>query len=139
MDNSYPYTWTENEKDDQEKRSQFWRGPNAISVYQMISDPMSVNMPKYFTDEVMHKKIWNLKPRSDDLWIITYPKSGTTMASEMLWQLSTGCDVKSKESKRKLTLRCPFLEYSCLASSTSNMKMNSLTFEDEEKEKEHEM
>ena len=138
MDNSYPFTWTENEKDDREKRSQFWRSPKAISVHQMISNPMSVNMPKYFTDGGMHKRIWNLKPRSDDLWIVTYPKSGTTMASEMLWQLSTGCDVESKESKRKLGLRCPFIEYSCLRSSTSDIKRNSFTFENEEKEKEHE-
>ena len=134
---SYPFTWTENDKDDQEKRAQLWRGPKsmAISIKQMISEPMSLNMPKYFTENNMHTQIWNLKPRKDDLWIVTYPKSGTTMASELLWQMSTGCDVKSKDSRRKLILRVPFLEYSCLS---HGMKMNNPTFENDENRQDHE-
>ena len=132
---SYPFTWTENTNDVQEKRARFWRGQNAMAIKQMISEPMLLNMPKRFTDNNMHEKIWNLKPRKDDVWIVTYPKSGTTMVAEMLWQMSTGCQVKSKESKRKLGIRVPFVEFSCLA---SGMKMNTPIFEDENKKQEHE-
>ena len=132
---SYPFTWTENTNDVQEKRAQFWRGQNSIAIKQMISEPMSLNMPKRFTNNNMHEKIWNLKPRKDDVWIVTYPKSGTTMVSEMLWQMSTGCQVKSRESKRKLGLRVPFVEFSCLA---SGMKMPTPIFEDVDKKQEHE-
>ena len=132
---SYPFTWTETTNDVHEKRAQFWRGQNSIAIKQMISEPMLLNMPKRFTSENMHEKIWNLKHREDDVWIVTYPKSGTTMVSEMLWQMSTGCQVKSRESKRKLGLRVPFVEFSCLA---SGMKMPTPIFEDENKKKDHE-
>ena len=132
---NYPFTWKENDCEDQEKRGKFWTQPGAISVKQMISDPMSCNMPMRFVKEGMNMKVWNIEPRSDDLWIVTYPKSGTTMASELLWQMSTGCDVKSEKSKQKLTVRCPFLEYTTLASNNA-VKQISPTFEDEHQKRE---
>ena len=138
MASPYPFVWTETDVAEQEKRASFWTSPNAISVKQMISHPMYLNMPKYFIGEGMHEKIWNMKPRPDDLWIVTYPKSGTTMSAEMLWQLSTGCDVKSKASKRKLTIRCPFVEFSCLG-GINGMKMKTPNFDDDEQKKEHEL
>ena len=137
MASTYPFTWKENETEDQEKRAKFWTRPDAISIKQMISEPMSCNMPKNFISEGMHKRIWNLKPRADDLWIVTYPKSGTTMTSELLWQMSTGCDVKSEQSKTKLTKRSPFLEYTTLASNKT-MDAVSPTFQDENKKREWE-
>ena len=137
MSSEYPFTWKENDKEDQEKRARFWTKPGAISIKQMISDPMSCNMPTSFIKEEMHTKIWNLKPRPDDLWIVTYPKSGTTMASELLWQMSTGCDVKSEESKRKLLIRCPFLEYTTLAANDAMIEKNKMLpkFENEQQKR----
>ena len=57
------------------------------------------------------------------------------MASELLWQMSTGCDVKSEKSKQKLTVRCPFLEFTTL---TSNNEVNQVlpTLEDENQKRE---
>ena len=60
----------------------------------------------------MHLKIWRMKPRKDDVWCLTFPKSGTTMLTELLWQMSTGCNVKSEMSKKKDFIRIPYLEFS---------------------------
>jgi len=88
MDNTYPYEWQENTKEDQDFRTKFWTGHNSIGVHSMFSSPMNLNMPTQFIKTGTHKKIWNMKPRPDDIWIVTYPKCGTTMGQELLWQMS---------------------------------------------------
>jgi hypothetical protein len=111
MDPTYPYTWKENTKDDQEYRAKFWTGHNSAGVHTMFSSPMNLNMPTPFIKNGIHKQIWNMKPRPDDIWIVTYPKCGTTMGKELLWQMSRGCDVTSEESKTTIFARVPFLEF----------------------------
>ena len=110
MSADYPFEWSENSKEDQEYRAKFWTGYNSIAVHSVISSPMGVNMPKPFVTNGIHMKIWNMKPRPDDIWLVTYPKCGTTMSQELLWQMSRGCDVTSEESKTNLFRRSPFLE-----------------------------
>ena len=110
MDVKYPFEWEENSKEDQQYRAKFWTGHNSIAVHSVISSPMNVNMPRPFLTNGIHKKIWNMKPRPDDIWLVTYPKCGTTMSQELLWQMSRGCDVNSEESKTQLFSRSPFLE-----------------------------
>ena len=114
MSVEYPFEWEENSKEDQEYRAKLWTNHNSIAVHSVISSPMNVNMPTPFLTNGIHKKIWNMKPRPDDIWLVTYPKCGTTMTQELLWQMSRGCDVNSEESKTDLTLRSPFLEASGL-------------------------
>ena len=139
MNISYPFTWKENSLEDQAERGNFWKGivPNAplSSVKQMISDPMGYNIPKHFIDTEMNMKIWKLKPREDDIWLLTYPKSGTTMVTELLWQMSTGCDVESQESKKKLALRTPYLDLGMYNVSEMWAKA-SAAFDDEHKKQE---
>ena len=110
MNTEYPFEWNENSKEDQEHRAKFWTGDNSIAVRSVISSPMGVNMPAIFVEDGVHLKIWNMKPRPDDIWIVTYPKCGTTMSQELLWQMSRGCNVTSEESKTNLFKRSPFLE-----------------------------
>merc|ERR1719376_449352 len=45
------------------------------------------------------QKIWKVKPRPDDIWMVTYPKCGSTLGQELLWQLTTGCNVDSQKTK----------------------------------------
>lgn len=55
------------------------------------------------------EKIKNFEVYDDDVWIVTYPKSGTTWSQEMIYLLKNNLDYE-KASKSKLAERFPFLE-----------------------------
>ena len=110
MSEIYPFEWRENSEEDRNHRAKFWTSDNSIGVHHVISSPMEVNMPAFFVKSGVHERIWNLKPREDDIWLVTYPKCGTTMSQELLWQMSRGCNINSEESKTQLFTRSPFLE-----------------------------
>ncbi|XP_018564235.1 uncharacterized protein LOC108905722 [Anoplophora glabripennis] len=58
--------------------------------------------------------IYNFEVRSDDVWIVTFPRSGTTLMQEMAWLiLNEDYDTAKKVSLFK---RFPFLELSTLIS-----------------------
>nr|CAH0106923.1 unnamed protein product [Daphnia galeata] len=41
------------------------------------------------------EKIYRMQPRSDDVWLLTFPKCGTTWTCELLWLLQNNCDFES--------------------------------------------
>ena len=79
------------------------------------SSPMGLLAPSRFKD--FAKRIWNFTPRNDDIWIVTYPKCGTTLMQEIMWQIANGVELGSEKSKKHLFLRSPFLEVSMLSTS----------------------
>ncbi len=83
-------------------------------------------MPKRF--EPFAERIWNFEAKPDDIWIVTFPKSGTTLTQELMWQIAHGCNVDSEESKQNIFLRVPFIEFSAL--QTSVMPAPSLESDD---------
>ncbi|XP_015110400.1 amine sulfotransferase [Diachasma alloeum] len=56
-------------------------------------------------DSIENLKIWD-----DDVWVCSFPKSGTTWTQEMVWLLGHDLDIKGAEED--LTIRFPFLEAS---------------------------
>ncbi|XP_028981879.1 sulfotransferase 4A1 [Diachasma alloeum] len=56
-------------------------------------------------DSIENLKIWD-----DDVWVCSFPKSGTTWTQEMVWCISHNLDFKGAEVN--LTTRFPFLESS---------------------------
>ena len=124
MDQVYPFEWNENSKEDQDLRVKFWTGHNSIGVQTVTSTPLGVSMPLAFKKNEVGKKIWNMSVRPDDIWIVTYPKSGTTMSQELLWQMSRGCDVTSDESKAQLFTRSPFLGFGGLVGPCEETNKN---------------
>ncbi|XP_063699746.1 luciferin sulfotransferase-like [Culicoides brevitarsis] len=50
----------------------------------------------------------NYEVREDDIWICTYPKSGTTWTQEMVWAINNGCDLETAK-KLPLSSRSPTL------------------------------
>ncbi|XP_055691164.1 luciferin sulfotransferase-like [Lutzomyia longipalpis] len=69
-------------------------------------------LPVYYQD--MAEKIENFVVRPDDVWVITYPKCGTTWTQEMVWQICNNLDYEG--GKEKLSIRFPYLEIGCLMS-----------------------
>jgi hypothetical protein len=59
---------------------------------------------KFYADE-----IYNFEARSDDVYICTYPRSGTTWTQEMIWLI---CNDLDYETAKRITLneRFPFFE-----------------------------
>ncbi|KAL1140700.1 hypothetical protein AAG570_000630 [Ranatra chinensis] len=59
------------------------------------------------------EKYYSMPIREDDVWIITYPRSGTTLCQELIWLLNNELDFKTS-SEIKLNARFPFYEFAIL-------------------------
>ena len=68
-------------------------------------------MPRYFA-EMLEEKIYNFDLRDDDVWIVTYPKCGTTWTQELVWMLINDMDID--KGKVPLSVRSPCIEVQCL-------------------------
>jgi len=69
-----------------------------------------VVMPRTYLQ--IAERIANFEVREDDIWIVTYPKSGTTWTQEMVWQIVNNVDIEG--GKLPLFVRTPFLECGCI-------------------------
>ena len=100
-------TWIPFSEEEQQKikYGQLW-GENSSLKDPIISIPYNVLMPKYF--EMISEKISKFDVRPDDIWIITYPKCGTTWTQEIVWHILN--DVNKELGKTSLYSRSPFLE-----------------------------
>ncbi|KYN35407.1 Sulfotransferase 1C4 [Trachymyrmex septentrionalis] len=54
---------------------------------------------------------YNFKARSDDTWLLSHPRSGTTVMQELIWLLANDLNFDVAK-KRLLTERFPFFEFS---------------------------
>lgn len=64
----------------------------------------------FFRYQEIAEWIKNFEVRSDDVWIITFPRSGTTWTQEMVWLLKNDLNFE-KALKEYRGHRSPFLEY----------------------------
>jgi len=69
-------------------------------------DPGGLILTQKYADTA--DKYLNFTLRSDDVWIVTYPKCGTTWTQEMLWMITHDCDAEA--GKESLISRSPFIE-----------------------------
>ncbi|XP_069365735.1 uncharacterized protein [Maniola hyperantus] len=77
---------------------------------------LRVGPKKYFLQKgylSIAANIYNFPLRSDDTFIITYPKSGTTLCQELVWLICNNLDYE-KAAATILNKRFPFLEVSAL-------------------------
>merc|ERR1711990_1181296 len=64
------------------------------------------------------KRIQKLPLRSDDVWVVSYPKCGTTWTQEMVWMILN--DVDMEKGQLPLVIRSPFIEFGCIQPSTDD-------------------
>lgn len=72
--------------------------------------PGNVIMPKKFCE--IGDAIINLPVHSDDIWLVSYPRTGSTWASEILWLLCNNLDFAGTQKLQ--VLRSPLLELSAI-------------------------
>jgi len=70
-------------------------------------------MPRLFAERDQ-ERIYNFELREDDIWIVTYPKCGTTWTQELVWMMVNDVDIEG--GKQPLFKRSVFLEANCLLS-----------------------
>ena len=64
-----------------------------------------ISTPEYGRNAEM---IAQFQPRKSDVWVMTFPKSGTTWMQEIVWLIVNDCDFEG--AKAPLNNRSPFLE-----------------------------
>jgi hypothetical protein len=72
---NYPIKWKPCPPELEAQRRQFY-GKGSNQLNGLISEPLGVCMPQHMAK--CAEAIYNFKLRPDDVWIVTYPKCGTT-------------------------------------------------------------
>lgn len=109
MPNPIPYTLTPISEDEKAQRAKLYPAPSTLMV-DLVDASNGILHTKKF--ETIAERIYNFEVRPDDVWMITYPKAGSTVTQELLWQVSKGLDIEG--GKKMIFLRSPFFEMSSL-------------------------
>ncbi|XP_014242638.1 sulfotransferase 1C1-like [Cimex lectularius] len=81
-------------------------------------------MPETYLDQ--SERIRNLRVRPDDVWVITYPKCGTTWTQEMVWLMMNDFDFDLAKSSF-LYHRSVFLEFNAIGGMLPDETEDSIT------------
>ncbi|EAT42081.1 AAEL006327-PA [Aedes aegypti] len=97
----------------------FWVKPTDYSMVPNQGQewkPLPCFLPKEYAS--MAQRIKNLQVKPEDVWIASYPKSGTTWTQEMMWLI---CNDLDYAGARAVTLdeRFPFLEIGSIIGNDS--------------------
>ena len=65
-------------------------------VYDFIRYENGVVLPRHYA-QFMAVRIYNLEVREDDIWVVSYPKKGTTLTLEMVWMIVNGEVIQCKK------------------------------------------
>lgn len=73
-------------------------------------NPGKVYLPRKFAD--IGESIKDLPVYDDDVWLVSYPRTGSTWAQEMIWLLGNNLDYEG--AKKVQQIRCPVVELSAV-------------------------
>ncbi|KAG8283883.1 hypothetical protein J6590_007902 [Homalodisca vitripennis] len=104
--------------DDVELRFEPMTDELSVQLRMFCQDSMPAGEVRvYPTGSVLTKayqdyaqQILDMEVRHDDIWVVSFPKCGTTWTQEMVWLLKNNLDYEKAKSSY-LHLRFPFLEF----------------------------
>jgi hypothetical protein len=76
--------------------------------FVQVQGPNKYLFPSKYKEAGKH--FYNFQSRPDDVWVATYPRSGTTWTQELVWLINNDLDYETA-SKVQLTERFPFFEF----------------------------
>ncbi|KAL1138356.1 hypothetical protein AAG570_008420 [Ranatra chinensis] len=92
----------------------------AMPAAEVRVQPVGTALPRIFATYA--DRIRNMEVRADDVWVISFPKCGTTWTQEMVWLMGNNFDFE-KAKETALYKRFVFLDYSCVG---GNLPINTL-------------
>ena len=91
------------------------RSSHSVSlINDMVRHQSGLVMPRLFALQLA-ERIYNFSLREEDIFILSYPKTGTTWTIELVWTLIN--DVNIEETKVPQMIRSPFLESHCVVNT----------------------
>lgn len=81
-----PLTWEEQTPEDKARTQENFAEKSVVRYEN------GVVMPRVFAEKLADR-IYDMEVREDDVWIVSYPKSGTTWAIETVWMVINDVDL----------------------------------------------
>ena len=88
------------------------------------TNPGNVTLPDSYEKLKERYKNWQVRP--DDVYLLSFPKSGTTWTQELVWLLQNDCNFEKAKSA-PLEQRFPFFEIAWMAESLKDQMPQVLT------------
>ena len=86
MANNYPFTWKKVPAELEIERQKHFTYPSGV-LNGVVSEPLGIHSSQGMIEDNVGERVFNFKLRPDDIWIITYPKCGTTWC-QVIFQTS---------------------------------------------------
>ena len=97
--------------------------PVSISlINDLIRYDNGFVMPRSYPEK-LEKGIYDFELRDDDIWIVTYPKCGTTWTQELVWNIVNGVQVS--RIPEPLFDRSPFIDIPMIAQNVDTEEFYS--------------
>merc|ERR1712025_363936 len=77
-----PIQWSELAEEETRRIQECFVAPSMF--LDMVRYNNSLVMPRLFAGKLA-ERIYNFALREDDIWVLSYPKTGTTWTTELVW------------------------------------------------------
>ena len=123
---TFPYDWLDLSQADDDTVKKYY-GEQGFCRNIVRSNPELIRVGSSIRNHFM--RLYTMKIRPDDVWVVTHPKCGTTWTQEMTWHIMTGVDLET--AKLPLFDRSPFIDM-CMIRGVSKEEADKY-FDDLEK------